>query len=313
LCVLFASATTAFLNLDTTAVLLTPVMLATAVVIGAPKLPLAILTVWLANTASLLLPVSNLTNLLAANRVDLSPAAFAARMAVPEVASIAATAACLWLLYWRPGRRGSKRYEVPRPVRPQDPVRFTVAAVACAVFVVLVLVGAPLWVASVVGTGAVVVTFAVRDRPALKRWQLIPFRLLAFVTGLFLVVQAVDRHGLGRVLARLVGTDPGVLGVGRAGVVGAGLSNVLNNLPAYVAGEAAITPVNHDQLLGLLIGTNVGPLITPWASLAIIIWYEGCRRDGVVVRWRSFAATGVVTAVITLAASLSGLVLGPGG
>jgi arsenical pump membrane protein len=48
------------------------------------------------------------------------------------------------------------------------------------------------------------------------------------------------------------------------------LSNAINNLPAYVAGEAVVT--NSHQLLGLLIATNVSPLVTPWASLAIIIW-----------------------------------------
>src|SRR5690606_36878370 len=59
LCVAFASLTTVFLNLDTTAVLLTPVMLALAARAGIATLPLAMTTVWLVNTASLLLPVSN--------------------------------------------------------------------------------------------------------------------------------------------------------------------------------------------------------------------------------------------------------------
>lgn len=72
LCVVFASLTTITLNLDTTAVLLTPVMLALGTRVGIAALPLAMTTVWLANTASLLLPVSNLTNLLAADRVALS-------------------------------------------------------------------------------------------------------------------------------------------------------------------------------------------------------------------------------------------------
>lgn len=95
LCAAFAAATTMFLNLDTTAVLLTPVMLATAARIGISPVPLAMTTVWLASTASLLLPVSNLTNLLAADRVDLAPAAFAARMAGPQVVAVAATMLCL--------------------------------------------------------------------------------------------------------------------------------------------------------------------------------------------------------------------------
>jgi arsenical pump membrane protein len=66
------------------------------------------------------------------------------------------------------------------------------------------------------------------------------------------------------------GADAGVEGVARAAALGAVLSNAINNLPAYVAGEAVVT--NSHQLLGLLIATNVSPLVTPWASLAIIIW-----------------------------------------
>ncbi|HEU0086560.1 MAG TPA: SLC13 family permease [Pseudonocardiaceae bacterium] len=306
LCVLFASATTIFLNLDTTAVLLTPVMLATAVKAGMPPMPLAMLTVWLANTASLLLPVSNLTNLLAVDRVGLTPAEFALRMAAPQVAAVTATAVCLWAYYWRRGRRGSDRYAPPERHVPQDRVLFRTAAVACATFAGLVLLGVPLAASSLTCTGVLVVAFLVRDRAAFA-WRMIPFRLLAFVTGLFLVVQTVDQYGLGNLLGALVGADQGAPGIAKAAVLGAVLSNGVNNLPAYVVGEAVVT--GSDQLLGLLIATNVSPLVTPWASLAIIIWHERCRAGGVRVPWGRFAATGFVTAVVTLVAAEWALLL----
>ncbi|MGH3933841.1 MAG: SLC13 family permease [Pseudonocardiaceae bacterium] len=306
LCVIFASATTIFLNLDTTAVLLTPVMLATAAKANMPGMPLAMLTVWLANTASLLLPVSNLTNLLAYDRVNLTPTEFAIRMAVPQAAAIVATAACLWLFYWRRGRRGSARYTPPAPHVPRDRTLCGVAATACATFVVLVLAGVQLMVSSLICAGVLAAAFAVRDRGAFA-WRMIPLRLLAFVTGLFLVVQTVDRYGLGRLLGSVIGTDAGVEGVARAAALGAVLSNAINNLPAYVAGEAVVA--NNDQLLGLLIATNVSPLITPWASLAIIIWYERCRAAGVRIAWGRFVATGAVAAVVTLVVTEGALLL----
>src|SRR5262245_31003067 len=118
LCVFFAAATTTVLNLDTTAVLLTPVMLALARRAGIAVIPLAMTTVWLANTASLLLPVSNLTNLLAANRVALSPVEFASRMWPVQLVSIAVTMVFLWAFFWRRGARGADRYDPPRPLRP---------------------------------------------------------------------------------------------------------------------------------------------------------------------------------------------------
>ena len=86
LVVLLAVCSTVFLSLDTTAVLLTPVVVLLARHHGYPPLPFALTTVWLANTGSLLLPVSNLTNLLAEHALGFSdPARFAALMAAPAV------------------------------------------------------------------------------------------------------------------------------------------------------------------------------------------------------------------------------------
>jgi hypothetical protein len=107
--------------------------------VNIPGLPLAMLTVWLANTASLLLPVSNLTNLLAFDRIQLSPAAFAIRMAAPQVAAIMTTAVCLWWFYWRRGRRDRDRYTASDLHIPRDRPLALIAAAACTVFVVLVL------------------------------------------------------------------------------------------------------------------------------------------------------------------------------
>jgi arsenical pump membrane protein len=308
LCVLFAAITTATLNLDTTAVLLTPVMLAVARRLDVPGIPLAMTTVWLANTASLLLPVSNLTNLLAMNRVALTAPAFAQRMVLPELASVAATAVCLWVFYWRRGRRGMDSYQPPQPSRPADRVLFGVAGAACVIFVAGVVAGVPLEYVSPVCAGVVAIAFLVRSRTSL-RWSLLPWRLLVFVTGLFFVVQTISDHGLAGVVHAVIGGDADGLGVFRAAGAGAGLSNAVNNLPAYAAGEAVIPVGNHDQLLGLLIGTNVGPIITPWASLATLLWYERCRIDGIQISWPRFVGTGAVAALACLGTATGALVL----
>ncbi len=308
LCTAFAAATTISLNLDTTAVLLTPVMLALARKLGIVALPLAMTTVWLANTASLLLPVSNLTNLLAANRVALSPAAFAGRMWAPQLASIAATMAFLWAFYWRRGQRDAAGYDVPSPHVPRQRLLFLVASTACVLFVIGILAGLPLGVASSVSAGLVVVAFAVRSRRTLRP-ALIPWRLLVFVTGLFLVVQTISRHGLGTITGALIGTNGGNSGALRAAATGAGLSNLLNNLPSYVAGEAVVPAGNHNQLLALLIGTDVGPIITPWASLATLLWYERCRATGIDIPMRKFVLTGAGLAAVGLVAAVTALLL----
>ncbi len=306
LCVVFASVTTITLNLDTTAVLLTPVMLALAGRVGIAAVPLAMTTVWLANTASVLLPVSNLTNLLAADRVALSPTQLAARMWAPQLAAVVVTAACLWGFYWRRGRRGVAVYVTPERLRPGDRVLFGVCAAACAGFLVALLADVALWAASGVAALVVVGVFAVRRR-AVLRGSLVPWRLLVLVPGMFLVVETVNVHGLHELLRSAVGEGGSLPGLLRTAGVGAGLSNVLNNLPVYLAGEAAVPRGNDDQLLALLVGTNVGSVVTPWASLATLLWFERCRRYGVRVPLRRFTVTGLVLGCGCVAAAVLAL------
>ncbi len=122
------TATTIGMSLDTTAVLLTPVVLTVADRLGLAPWPFALLAVWLANTASLLLPVSNLTNLLALQREDLSTLTFAARMALPEVAAVTVTVGYLGFVF---RRDLVGRYVPPPRTSPQDRWTFAVCATAC--------------------------------------------------------------------------------------------------------------------------------------------------------------------------------------
>jgi Na+/H+ antiporter NhaD/arsenite permease-like protein len=220
--------------------------------------------------------------------------------------------ALLWGFYWRRGARGADRYEPPSPTPIHDRVLFWATGVACLVFIGAVLAGAETgWqiaIASSVAAAIGVAAFAVRDRSHLRP-ALIPWQLLVFVTGLFLVVPTLSRFGLDTVMRGLIGADGGTGGAFRAAFSGASLSNVLNNLPAYVAAESVVRPGNHDQLLALLIGTNVGPVITPWGSLATLLWFEWCRRRDVAVPLRRFVLTGAALAVLGCAASTAALLL----
>ncbi|GAA3844279.1 ArsB/NhaD family transporter [Saccharothrix violaceirubra] len=293
LCVAFAATTTVVLNLDTTAVLLTPVFLALSVRIGISALPLAMTTLWLANTASLLLPVSNLTNLLAAERVAADPFAFAGRMWLPQVVAVAVTTVVLWVCHWR---RESVRYTVPAPVVlvGRERALFRWNAGACVLFVVAipVLRSEVEWAA--LGAASVAVgAFLVHDRRRLG-FGLFPWRLLVFVSGLFLVVPTVSRYGLSDALAVIGSGDPL-----RTAAVSAGLANLINNLPAYAAVEAVVPAAD---LPAVLIGTNVGAVVTPWASLATLLCLEFCRAHGVRVRVWRLVGEGLVLASVAVTA-----------
>ncbi|MEV4171503.1 SLC13 family permease [Nonomuraea sp. NPDC049709] len=304
LCAAFASFVTIFLNLDTTAVLLTPVMLALAPKARIAALPLAMTTIWLANTASLLLPVSNLTNLLGMDKIGLDAQEFAARMWAPQIVSIAVTMVFLWVFYWRRGERRDLRYTPPVLEPVADRVLFTAASAGCLLFIVLLLLKAHVAVAATVAAAIVLGAFVLRARGRLT-WSLVPWQLVIFVTGLFLVVPTLSGHGLSALMTWMIGTEGDPY---RTAAVGAGLSNLINNLPAYQAVEIVIPPADQDRLLALLVGTNVGPVITPWASLATLLWFESCRRHDVRVPMRRFLLTGAGLAVTGLVATVWALV-----
>ncbi len=272
------------MSLDTTAVLLTPVVLTITERLGLRPLPFALLAVWLANTASLLLPVSNLTNLLAVQRLGLDAPHFAWRMALPELAAVVVTVAYLGLLH---GRDLRGRYEMPAAGPRADRLLFSVCAVACCALAPGVLAGAPPWAVATPCALAAVLAFAVRRRHELC-FSLVPWRLVILTEGLFLTVSSLAAHGLTDLLRRLVGDS-----VLQTTVVSAVASNGVNNLPAYLAVEPAVGPGRDDQLLGVLLGTNGGPLVLLWGSLATLLWRERCLARGLVISPVRFALVGL--------------------
>lgn len=276
--------TTTVMSLDTTAVLLTPVVLSLAVQLRLRPLPFALLAVWIANTASLLLPVSNLTNLLAVQRETLSSLEFTRRMALPELTAVALTVGYLGLLYRR-DLRG--RYDLPPAKSPADRVLFWICALACLAIAPGVLAGAPPWAVATACALAAVTVMAVRDRQTIAV-SLLPWRLLVFIVGLFLVVATIAQHGGTALIAKVVGTHT----LATAGVATA-TGNLINNLPAYLAIEPAVPTGNTTQLLSTLLGTNTGPLILLWGSLATLLWRQRCQARGVEITARTFTLVGL--------------------
>jgi arsenical pump membrane protein len=304
LVLLLGAFTTIVLSLDTTAVLLTPVVLALAARLRLSPLPFAMAAVWLANTASLLLPVSNLTNLLAVSRLHGSAVDFASRMWLPALLSLTVTAAVLGITY-RNSLRG--RYAVPPSVKLRDSVLFRVAAGVCVAVTPFFVSGIPVWMTATTAAALLVVLFAFRARRVL-RVSLLPWRLVLLVWGLFLFIATLGVHGLDRLLGHLAGHSDSAFGVLRTAGVGAGASNLFNNLPSYLALER-VTDGRHDQLFGLLLGTNLGPLVLLWGSLATLLWRERCKARDVRVGAWEFARVGLLGVPLLLVAGWVGLLV----
>nr|WP_240977546.1 SLC13 family permease [Planctomonas sp. JC2975] len=298
-----ATVSTIFLSLDTTAVLLTPIVVTMARHVRLNPLPFALTTVMLANTASLLLPVSNLTNLLAEQRLKGSSAggsgtaAFVALSWAPALVAVVLPCIAIAVL----GRKNlAARFVVQQREKLRDPRLTTAAAVVVLALLPALVSGMPVWIPACVAAGVLAIVFAVLRRDVL-RVSLVPWSMVVFAGGMFLAAGAVEAIGSGAVVRELVGYGTSPLALLRVSGVGLLGANAANNLPAYLALEpAAQHPV---QLMALLIGVNVGPLITPWASLATLLWHSRLQRLGVGVPWGRYMVIGVVVAPVTVIAA----------
>jgi arsenical pump membrane protein len=169
-----------------------------------------------------------------------------------------------------------------------------------------VIAGVPPWAAATPAALAAVAVFAIRDRGVL-RWSILPWRIVILTEGLFTFVSAIARHGLTSLLGHVAGTSSAAT-VATAAVT----SNVANNLPAYLAIEPAVPPGHRTQLLSVLLGTNGGPLILMWGSLATLLWAERCRARGLRVPAWKFGLIGIGGVPVVLATSW-GALLATGG
>jgi arsenical pump membrane protein len=298
--VILSAVVTAVLSLDATVVLLTPVVLATATHMRVPARPHAWAAGHLANSASLLLPVSNLTNLLAFAATGLSFLHFTGLMLAPWLVAVAIE----WLVL-----RRVFRADLALPVG--DPVTAVPPAPRLALVVVgLTVVG--FGVASLAGLSPVwpalagVLVLAVRRLVARTSTTLelvqaadIPFAL--FVFGLSVVVLAVLRNGLQDLLAQLLPDGVGLLALLAVTAVAAVLANLVNNLPATLALLPVAAAGGAGPVLAVLIGVNVGPNLTYVGSLANLLW----RRvlGGTAPGPRRFSAVGLTTTPLTLVAA----------
>ncbi|MFC7303821.1 SLC13 family permease [Streptomyces monticola] len=306
-----ASVITAALSLDATVVLLTPVVFATAARMGARPTPHVYAAGHLSNTASLLLPVSNLTNLLAFTVTGLTFTRFALLMLLPWLVAIAVEYGVFRRFFAADlttdlGAATALTDSGGTPEeRPETPL-FALVTVAATLagFAVASAFGAdPAWAAAAGATVMAVRALARRHTtPArIVRSAQLPF--LAFVLALGIVVRAVIDNGLGDGLGHVLpdGTSlPALLGTA---VVAALLANLINNLPAVLALAPLAAPSGPGAVLAVLLGVNIGPNLTYTGSLATLLWRRIAHQHDHEIDLKEFTRLGLLTTPAALALS----------
>lgn len=289
---------TVFFSLDTTAILVTPLVIALARGVGINPLAAAFAVIWMANLGSLLLPISNLTNLLAVQTEAFSGVAdYVGVSWLPSlvliVIAVVAPLVVARFVRVQPGGgpcAGSADVVLDREAK--------VFAVLIGVLLVALLMPVDVWIPTTI---AALVALGL-----LRHWSLptpvhhmIPWATLLFAFAL--TTGAAIIHSLGLLDPALTAlSDSGLFTLAFAGVV---LSNLINNIPAYLALEPAAS--SSGSFMALLIGVNAGPIITPWASLATLLWAHQARQHGVQVHWWMFVLGGLVLAPVAVVAGVA--------
>ena len=290
------AAVTAVLGLDATVVLLTPVVFATAARLRASPKPHVYACTHLANSASLLLAVSNLTNLLAFRASGLSFTRFAALMALPWLAVIAVE----WIVLRRFFAIDLERPHVDaRGVGDSPPIsRFVLAVLGLTLagFVASSALGvAPVWFAT---AGAVAITLPALTRGTATTGSIVRAAepgFLVFVLGLGVIVATASHNGLHSAVTSLLpggGSLPDLLAIAAIGAV---LANLVNNLPATLILVPVAATLGIGPVLAVLVGVNIGPNLSYTGSLATLLWRRALRAENTDVELGEFARLGLLT------------------
>jgi len=305
-----AASVTAVLSLDATVVLLTPVVFATAAAAGVRARPHVYACTHLANSGSLLLPVSNLTNLIAFGASGLTFLGFAGLMALPWLAVVAVE----YEVFRRFFAADLAVPAAPAPAPAVRAPRFALAVLG------LTLAGfaaaepvrvAPAWVAA---AGAVVLAVPLVVRaPRADRLRTAGRLFLEtnplfcfFVLGLGVVVLALRRHGLDGLISSLTPARADLLGLLAVAGLAALLANLVNNVPATLV---LVPVVAHSPglVLAALVGVNVGPNLTYVGSLATLLWRRILHARAEPPGTTMFLRLGALTVPACLLAAVAAL------
>lgn len=311
---------------DGAALILTPIIYEQVRALRVPRptvLAFVMAGGFIADATSLPLVISNLTNILSADYFHVTFSTYAAHMIPVDIAALAASTAVLFLYYRRAVPRRLPDHPLPEPAQAiVDPRLFRLALPTLVVMMAGYLASGPLHLPVSVVTGAValwLLALAART-PALdvrRAVRAAPWRIVVFSAGMYLVVFGLRDAGLVADLSRILNWGA-AHGLGSAimvtGLTIGLLSAVMNNLPSVLVGTLAIHGAaigsGHLRLamvLANIVGSDLGPKLTPIGSLATLLWLHILEARGLRIGWGYYCRVGIVLTLPVLLATLGAL------